>query len=140
MGTSKKSTQEFIDESFAEVDAMNLEALQKNEDLQKIIAATSAAENKITINGVDIRFKAFLDRRLRHKIARYQKLKEDDIVGIEDALYTILTSLCINPPFNTKDSWIFIEDNGGDVNGILRQILEVISGDTAAVKNFRGKS
>jgi hypothetical protein len=132
-GTSVED-QNFVDEAFAEIDQMTLDKLKANEDVVKLISSSQAKVDTIEVGGVKIRFKAFLDRKLRHQLHGVQKTVGSDFVKTENAMYDTLASLCMDEP------WVFIEDSGGDVSGILRQMMERITENVTNVKDFRPKS
>jgi hypothetical protein len=138
-GTSVED-QNFVDEAFAEIDQMTLDKLKANEDVVKLISSSQAKVDTIEVGGVKIRFKAFLDRKLRHQLHGVQKTVGSDFVKTENAMYDTLASLCMDEPWNKRETWVFIEDSGGDVSGILRQMMERITENVTNVKDFRPKS
>lgn len=138
-GTSDED-KKFVEEAFAEIDQMTLDKLKVNEDVSKLISSSKAKSNTVEVGGVKIRFKSFLDRKLRHQLHGMQQTVGDDFIKTESVMYEILAALCLDEPFNKKETWVFIEDSGGDVSGILRQIMETIAENVTNVKDFRPKS
>jgi len=137
-GTSKKS--QFVEESFAEADQMTLDKLKVNEDISKIISSSLAKIDSVDVGGAKIRFRSFLDRKLRHRLNRAQHLDESNVAETEMVMYEALASLCVDSPFNQIQTWRYIEDAGGDVGSILKQIMEIITKNATEVKDFRKKS
>lgn len=138
--TGTSDEEKFVEEAFAEIDQMTLDKLKANEDVGKLIASSKAATDTIEVGGAKIRFRSFLSRKLRHQLHAFQQAGEVDFIKTEDTMYETLTSLCVDDPFNKKETWVFIEDSGGDVAGILRQMMEVIANKANNVKDFRPKS
>jgi hypothetical protein len=134
------SDEKFVEEAFAEIDQMTLDKLKANEDVAKLISSSMAKSDTIEVGGVKIRFKSFLDRKMRHQLSNVQKTVGDDFVKTENVMYDTLASLCLDDPFNKRETWVYIEDSGGDVSGILRQMMETITENVTNVKDFRPKS
>lgn len=138
--TGTSEDEKFVDEAFAEIDQMTLDKLKANEDVAKLISSSKAKSDTIEVGGVKIRFKSFLDRRMRHQLSTVQKTVGDDFIKTENVMYDTLASLCLDEPFNKKETWVFIEDSGGDVSGILRKMMETITENVTNVKDFRKES
>jgi len=137
-GTSE-AEQKFIEEGFAEIDQMNLEKFKANDSISKIIAASVDRYEKITINGIDIRFRPFLTPQLRRKFHAAQKVESTDPEVVDDILYGTLAAMCVDDPFTSPDAWKYMETLGGDVQGILRQIMAKITENSTATADFRKK-
>jgi hypothetical protein len=137
-GTSKNS--KFVEEGFAEADQMEIDRLKANEAVSKIISSSLAKIDEINVGGAKIRFKSFLDRKLRHRLNQAQKLDDSNVEETEKVMYDALASLCVDDPFNKPSTWRFIEDAGGDVGSILKQMMEIITKSATEAKDFRKKS
>lgn len=135
-------TETWVEEAYAEVEQMNVDALKGNSDISKIIASSEQAHSTVNISGVDIKIKSFISRRMRHKLAMAQKAANDntDITSVENALYETIAALCVDAPYNQPVTWKFIDFEGGDVNSALTKIMTAVTEVSRQTKDFRPKS
>lgn len=136
MGTSE----DFVEQALNEADQMEIEKLKANADIAKIISSSTVATAHITVGGVDIRFKAFLDRKTRHKLYSTKDVDQENLDQVEGVMYDSLAAICIDPPFNSRETWLYIEEQGGDVSGILKKMTDIISKGSTNAKDFRKES
>lgn len=131
--------EQWIQDTLNEADEMKKKELESNAELLSLITTSMQQEkvNQITIGSAVIQFRGFLNRALRHKLIRAEK--EGDIEKADEVIYDGLAALCTNAPYNDRYTWIYLEEKGVNVIKILNEMMEVISANTASVKNFRGK-
>jgi hypothetical protein len=134
MGTSEE--EKFVEDSFAEIDQMKLDELKNNADITKILAASKDTFETIDINGVVIKFKPFLTRKLRQRFFAAQKSEVTPDL-IDAVVYDTLADLCIETPWNQRETWIGIETLGGDVQGILKKMIAKITENSSKTRDFR---
>lgn len=135
-------TEDWVEEAYSEVDQMNVQALKSNDEIAKIIASSEQSTTVVEINGVNIKIKSFISRRIRSKLMKAQKVANDnaDLEVVETALYETISSLCVDPPYNQPITWRYIDREGGDVNSALTKIMMAVTEVSRQTKDFRPKS
>jgi len=137
----------FVTDAFAEIPQLELEELEKDERIRKAISAPEENVGTINYGGVDIKFRLFLPKKLRHKMLKNQKLlemadTEDALTMSEKTMYEVLGEVCVDDPWNKWQTWAYIDEksnNVGGVQSIFIQILARIAQAAEDVKNFRRK-
>lgn len=132
----------FVTEGYSEADQMAIEKLKSNANIAKLVASSDAQPISVEYNGASFRVVPFITRIIRHKLQSLNIVTTKSDVTMEEAenaLYDSLAVLCVDEPYNTRVAWRYIEDQGGNLPGILSAVMEAIKAHTGAVKDFRRK-
>jgi hypothetical protein len=136
---------EFVKDSFAELTEIEKSKLDADEKVKKLLQSQESQIGTITYGGVEIRFRLFLSKSLRHKMMKGQKQlegakDEEALSRSERTMYDILGQLCIDEPWNEWETWAYVDEkseNVGGVQSIFLQVLARIAQAVEDVKNFR---
>lgn len=136
---------QFVKEAYAEITEMEKQAIEGNAKIQQLLSGKDEKYALIKYGGVEIRFKPFVGRQLRHKMMKAKKElvgeePEDSLIKTEYILYTILGELCVDEPFNDWKTWAIIDEKGDSIGGIQRIFMLVmaeVGRYNEDVKNFR---
>jgi len=138
--------EDFVKEAYAEITEMEKKAIEGNAKIQQLLSGKEEKKYAlIHYGGVEIRFKPFVGRQLRHKMMKAKKElvgvePEDSLIKTEHLLYTILGELCVDEPFNDWKTWSIIDEKGDSIGGVQRifmLIMAEIGRYNEDVKNFR---
>jgi hypothetical protein len=127
----------FVQETFSEVDQMELEKLKSNSDIAKIIASDKKAVASIIVDGVQVNFTPFVSRPVRHQLSKLQKIGTPTMEEAEELIYETLSLLCTDYPYNRPLTWKFIEANGGDAGSHLAEIMGKIATRAEQMRKFQ---
>lgn len=136
---------DFVEEAFEEIDDMEKAALEGNEKIRRLLSTTSEKYASIQYGDVEIRFKPFVGKKLRHKMVIVKRDVDKDstetgLYKTERLLYDTLGDLCVDAPFNNWKTWAYIDEKGDSIGGVQRiflLILSEIGKYNEDVKNFR---
>jgi hypothetical protein len=136
---------QFVKDSFNEISDMDKQRLSADESVRKAITSQETKDGVINFGGAEIHFRLFLSKRMRHQMlvvkSRLDEVSaEENLAVSEKAMYDLLGSICINPPWNDWQTWAYVDEmspNTGGVQMIFLQIMSAIAQATEDVKNFR---
>lgn len=139
------SSPDFIQDAFAEITDMEKSKLDADDRVKRLILAQDSQVGIVNYGGVEIRFRLFLSKSLRHKMMKGQKeletaKDEEALAKSERAMYDVLGQLCIDEPWNHWETWAYVDEkseNVGGVQSIFLQVLARIAQAVEDVKNFR---
>jgi len=136
---------QFVEESYAEIDEMEKKELEANELVQKILSQPESTQIGICKYGeMEIRYKPRLTKKLRNQLSKAQKemKKSEDPLRVQDLLvYSVLAEICIDPLLKTANAWKLIDIRSGDdrVYMIFQDMMEQIGAGDQQIKSFRRK-
>lgn len=144
---SSPEESQFVKDSFKEIDEMEMNKLDADEKVKKLLSSQTSQLGSITYGGVEIRFQLFLSKSLRHKMLKGQKQlenaqDEEALARSERTMYDVLGQLCVDDPWNKWETWAYIDEkseNVGGVQSIFLQVLARIAQAVEDVKNFRNR-
>ena len=136
---------EFEKEAFSEISEMELQKIDANEQVQKLIAFEGADLGTIEYGGVSIKFRLFLNKSLRHKMMRAKAQLdssegEDALYKTEHLMYDVLAEVCTDYPWNDWKTWARIDEkavNSGGIQGVFIKIMSEIGRQSQDLKSFR---
>jgi len=137
---------QFVKEAYAEIDEMERNEFASNEKIRKLLSGKDEKYASVTYGEVEIRFRPFVGKRLRHKMILAKKeidkdsASESGLVKTEQLLYDTLGALCVDEPFNNWKTWAYIDEKGDSIGGVQRIFLLIMSElgkYNEDVKNFR---
>lgn len=128
---------DFVKEAFAEIDQMELDKLESNADIAKIIASDKKATAFIVVDGVQVNFTPFVSRPVRHQLSKLQSKGTPTMEEAEDIIYKTLSLLCSDDPYNKPSTWKFIEARGGDAGTHLAEIMGKIAARAEQMRKFQ---
>jgi hypothetical protein len=142
---SSPEDSDFVKDSFAEIPEIEICKLDADERVKKLISAPDTQTGTIEYGGVEIRFKLFLSKSMRHRMLKSQHViekstDEQSLTSSETIMYEILGSLCTEEPWNHWETWAYVDEkseNVGGVQSIFIQVLARIAQSADDVKNFR---
>ena len=137
----------FVKDAFTEISEMDKSKLESDDRVKKFLLSQDTQIGTINYGGVEIRFRLFLPKSLRHKLMKGQKefenaKDEEALAKSERVMYDLLGQLCIDDPWNHWETWAYVDeksDNAGGVQSIFLQVLARIAQAVEDVKNFRNK-
>ena len=136
---------QFVKDAFAEITEMDKSKLDADDRVKRLILAQDTQVGTVNYGGVEIKFRLFLSKSLRHKMMKGQKelesaKDEDALARSERTMYDVLGQLCIEEPWNKWETWAYVDEkseNVGGVQSIFLQVLARIAQAVEDVKNFR---
>lgn len=113
--------------------------IAENEEVKKFLLTTPEQRYKVYKYGTyDLKVVAVMSRKARHLYDALMDPKKMTSLGIaESAVYTLLADLCIQEPWNKRETWLLIDQKQNNAFEILGDINAVVNDVRAAVKNFR---
>jgi len=122
-----------------ELDNFEVNLLDKNEKIKELIASANHAFSTISLEGVDLRIKKYMPKKIRHRMLKLAKKYEDveRIDEAEDELYALVASMCIDDPFNKKESWLYLDNETGCIQEVVIKIANEVSKTDKDIKSFR---
>lgn len=137
--------EKFVEDSFKELEEIEKQQLLSDEKVRAILTSSSTEYGSIIYGGVTIRFKLFIDKKLRHRMITMKGSfdnvdDESSLNATEKAIYELLGELCVDPPFNSWKTWAMIDERAGGVGGVQTLFVKIMGeiGRLAQdVKSFR---
>jgi hypothetical protein len=134
---------DFVEEAFSEITEMERKQIEGDAKVKTAIQSRSSLYGNIDLNGIVVKFRLTINKRLRKKLLRYKSKIDSgnaDISDSENVLYDILSSVCVEPPWTNWKTWSVFDDNSEEVGAqeVLTTVMQQIRGHVEDVKNFRG--
>ena len=131
----------FVEEAFAEITEQEKETIRADARVVAALKSKSSSVGSITVGEVEIKFSLAINKRLRRKLAYYQANTRDRelaIPEVEALMYDLLSSFCIEEPWNKPSTWE-VYDESADLGAeeILVSIIQRINAHMEDVRNFR---
>ena len=140
---SKEDELAWIQESMKEITAMDVQAVESSEELQKMLAAPELSDHGIYKFGdIEIRHRQYMTRKLRAVLSKAKKavaVTDDPIRTQDDLVYQSLSEMCVDKPYNTPIFWQLADNRSTDarVYKIFMDLLQKVGGKEQALKTFQ---
>jgi hypothetical protein len=134
---------DFVEDAFSEITEMERRQIEGDAKVKTAILSRSNLYGNIDLNGVNVKFRLTINKRLRKKLLRYKTNIDSgktDVSDSEKVLYDILSSLSAEEPWNNWKTWSVFDDNAEEVGAqeVLTTMMQQIRSHVEDVKNFRG--
>lgn len=132
----------FIEEAYEEISADEQGKILSNARVVQALRSKEATHGEVMVGEACIKFRLSINKKLRRKLVLYKSKMADTMPTpeeLERVLYDLLSSICVEDPWNTWQTWA-VYDEAAEDNGaqeILVQILKQINKHMEDVKNFR---
>lgn len=135
-----------VKEEFKELEKVEHEEAQQHAAIQRVIAAARNETKEYRFGEFSIRVRAIIPRDQRRivtqlrRLAMHESAEEDEEVLLdrsEDLFYTFLARMCLDTPFDVKETWEVIDVETGVAPKVAIQIIEMCSEDEKRVAEFR---
>lgn len=128
-----------LDAAEASVENWETTEIAENEEVKKFLLTAPEKRYKVYKYGTyDLKVVPVMSRKARHLYDALMDPKKMTSLGIaESAVYTLLADLCIQEPWNKRETWLLIDQKQNNAFEILGDINAVVNDVRAAVKNFR---
>lgn len=147
---------DFITRATDDLKAMEDADRVDNEQVKTLITALKQKVIKITFEGIEIRIPAsiphevkemaFEMKRLRDEIERKNLRNDPDedteeeeksLDQVLEPTFEMIAGICLDDPWNKKETWRYIEKQTGASDRILGKILDSITETDKKIKKFR---
>lgn len=142
-------TQAWIEATIASIPAFEKETLEGNLEISKLIEMGTKVPDKLALsidfNGVVIRVRAFMSKKMRNKILladRMMKAAGNDQAEVDRAegqLYEALGMVCLDAPYDNKTTWAYLDYKGAPVMMVFEYIIQKIVKGDKQLRDFRKK-
>ena len=117
--------------------------LESNERIKELISSTNSSFKEIKVGNESIRIRRHMPKKTRSlalKVGkRLEVATENTIEEVEQGLYPIVASMCVDEPFSREETWKYIDEKTGCIQEVIFLILEEVNKSDESVKNFRRK-
>ena len=140
---SKEDELAWIQESMKEITAMDVQAVESSEELQKMLAVPALIENSVyKFDKVEIKYRKFMTRQLRALLSKAKKAlqnADDPIKEQDDLVYHALAEMCVDNPYNTVVFWHIVDNRSTDgrVYKIFMDLIKSVGGSEQSLKTFQ---
>jgi len=114
-----------------------------NDKVKELIVSTNTSYKEISIGTVTLRIKSYMPKKTRKDALRVGRelegANEDTISAIEEKLYPIIASMCVDGPFTDALTWKHIDEQTGCVQAVLFEMINEVMKTDEKVKSFRRK-
>lgn len=133
---------DFVEEAYQEITEEERQKILADARVITALKARSDTCGVVNIGDVVVKFRLSINKKLRRKLQLYKNRIGDSQPGVfeaEDILYDIISSLCIEEPWNSYATWSVYDDEAVDTGAadILTSMLAQINSHAEDVKNFR---
>ena len=126
-----------IDEG--KLDAIIAKEIAENEEIKQFVISNKGKNVEVESFGLKLQVPSVIPKRLRHELAKIQRKGDVGIAEAEQDTYYLLSLLCQNEPFTTKEAWEYLDDETGLAMEILGEVLDKAYQSEQKMKGFRGK-
>lgn len=117
--------------------------LESHEKIKELIASSNSSYKEIKIGDSSIRIKSRMPKSVRLlsvKIGKQlENADENTFQEVEEKLYGLVASMCIDEPYTHRETWAYIDDKTGGIQEALLLILSEVNKVDVDLKSFRGK-
>lgn len=133
---------DFVEEAYSEITEMERKQIENDATVKAAIQSKSELYGYIPLNGINVKFRLTINKRLRKKLLHYKAdidSGKTDVASAETVLYDLLSSLSVEPPWTSWKTWSVFDDNSEEVGAqdVLTSMMQQIRGHVQAVKDFR---
>ena len=132
-----------IETENAALDKYEEKYLESNERIKELISSTNSSFKEIKVGNESIRIRRHMPKKTRSlalKVGkRLEVATENTIEEVEQGLYPIVASMCVDEPFSREETWKYIDEKTGCIQEVIFSILEEVNKSDESVKNFRRK-
>lgn len=113
---------------------------KENAEIKAIIAGHNAKKTFIKVGVVDVAITSTLKKGLRDNIIKIAKQYEaGEIETADQEIYETMAALCVDHPYNKPALWRYLDEETGFVPNVMQMIIEKITVQEGAARNFRNK-
>jgi len=120
------------------LDEMVSQDTESNEEIKALLTKFKTAPREIEVFGIKLKVIPTIPRNLRKEIAKFESMY-NDIEATEEHTYRILSKICVDPPFNSPETWEYLDEKTGTVPEIMREIFNEAYNLEKKIKKFRGE-
>jgi hypothetical protein len=112
--------------------------LTENGAVKRLIVSSKERYKVVKIDEVEIRIRPTIPREVRKEIERVMK-SDSDIEGSEPQMYSLISAMCLDDPFDKAETWLLIDDKtDGRATEVMMMIYKEALNTEAQIKTFRG--
>jgi hypothetical protein len=133
---------DFVKEAYKEISDDERQKILSNARVVKALRSKSPTYGSMKIGEEDVRFRLSINKKLRRKLSIYKTRIADTNPSLKETefiLYDILSSLCPDEPWDSKETWSVYDDQADDQGAqeILLEMIKEVNSHAEDVKNFR---
>lgn len=122
-----------------ELEAKFQKIAEEDENIKQFILTNKGKNQEVEVFGLKLVLPSVIPKSVRHELAKIQRKGDVDLEEAERDTYYLLSLLCLNEPFTTKEAWEYMDDQTGLAIDILGEVLEKGYQSEKKVQSFRGK-
>jgi len=134
---------DFLKEALNELREFQTEESIESDELRRIITDSKSRTTTIIINGVEIRIRNFIPKKLASLMAKVYKTSEatdspEEKIELGNYFaYKFLAGICLDKPFSTEKFWYDYDESVGDAQRIATEVVERLSNTQEKIVQFR---
>ena len=134
---------DFLKEALQELKEFQTEESIESDELRRIITDSKSRTTTIIINGVEIRIRNFIPKKLASLMAKVYKTSEatdspEEKIELGNYFaYKFLAGICLDKPFSTEKFWYDYDESVGDAQRIATEVVERLSNTQEKIVQFR---
>lgn len=127
----------------SELDEFILKDIQNKEEVITFLENLSKRHKTLQIGNIKIKVRPTIPRKQRALLFKirnmYQKenLTEDEITEVDNALYSFLSEVCLEAPYNSPETWKVIDEQTGAALEISTEVVKLLSDTEKKIIEFR---
>ncbi len=116
-----------------------LKDLEGKERLEELIGVLKTDDHlTLDLNGIAVRIQRTLTKKQKRNVINSDKIRKDMTAEeLEEVQYNFLAEICLDEPFNRRESWEKIDDETGKVLEIWTQANVILMEEIKSMRGFR---
>lgn len=124
------------EEDLKKFDEMIEKEAESNSEIRALLTTFKTVPREIEVFGAKLKVLPTIPRKLRKEIAKFESIS-DDMEATEQHMYTILSKVCTEAPFNKSETWEYLDEKTGMVPELMRVIFNEAYEVEKKIKKFR---
>jgi hypothetical protein len=124
------------EEQLRKFDEMVNSVATDGNEIRTLLSTAKSQPKEIEVYGVKLKVLPTIPRKLRHELAKFDKI-QDDLESTEQHIYYIMSQICVEEPFNRPEAWEYLDEKGGMVPEIMKEAFNLAYDVEKKIKNFR---
>ena len=133
----------FLRMALDELREFQTEEAVEGDELRRIVTDSKSRTTTIIINGVEIRIRNFIPKKLASLMAKVYKTSEatdspEEKIELGNYFaYKFLAGICLDRPYTSDKFWYDYDEEVGDAQRIATEVVEMLSNTQQKIVQFR---